>query len=91
MFQKKPSIEGLDSVPHPELTPLTDDECKPPVFRRDPMLSMYDYSDTEIGQAKDAARAASLPSGKKLPMDMREYCHNNGIDWQVDVRKVGRP
>lgn len=86
LFSKKPATE-VTSVPHPELTPLSEAECKPPRFSRDPMLSLNDYSDTEIGQAKDVARAAASFIGKKIPMDMREYCHNNGISWEVQCRK----
>jgi len=62
------------SIPHPELLPLTEEECKPFLTDRDPWLSRRDYSQEEIDEA----------TGKgKMPADMREYCHNNGISWHV--------
>jgi hypothetical protein len=68
----------VQPVPHPELTPLTEEECAPPMFRRDPMLSEWDYSTSQI----EAANARG-----RIPGDMKEYCHNNGRTWQVRVRR----
>jgi hypothetical protein len=65
------------SVPHPELVPLTEEECEYPICKRNPMLSRRDYSLREI----EAAKAKGGP----LPSDMREYCHNNGISWEEKV------
>lgn len=63
------------SIPHPEMLPLTEEECQPPTFNRDPMLSRHDYSQKEINRAIRQ---------EKLTGDMKEYCHNNGISWQVN-------
>jgi hypothetical protein len=73
---------SVQSASHPELVPLSEAECAPPSFGgRDPLHSLQDYSEQEIEQAK----------GKGIiPMDMREYCHNNGISWQSHVVKPKR-
>lgn len=64
-------------VPHPELVPLSEEECTPPTFEREPHLSLRDYSDEEIARAKAQGH---------LPSDMREYCYNNGMTWQIDLK-----
>ncbi len=68
------SKKEIQSLPHPELIPLSDEECAYPVFEREPMLSARDYSPEEIERAKIAGR---------VPCDMMEYCHNNGINWEL--------
>jgi hypothetical protein len=68
---KKPEVQP---VPHAELTPLTEEECAYPTFERNPMLSRRDYSSEEIERAKGP-----------IPMDMREYCYNNGISWEKQI------
>lgn len=65
------------SIPHPELLPITEEECKPELPERDPSLSLRDYSETEIGGAILHGRVSG---------DMAEYCHNNGIDWKFGCK-----
>jgi hypothetical protein len=76
-FGRGPS-QVIRSVPHPELLPLSEEECTPPVFSRDPWLSVRDYSLKVLAYAKVHGR---------VPLDMQEYCYNNGISltWEVIV------
>jgi hypothetical protein len=76
----KLSRRQATSVPHPELLPLTEQECTWDDWARDrdPMLSQRDYSQEQVNRA--------IQRGK-VPGDMREYCHNNGISWQHVTRR----
>ena len=62
------------STPHPELLPLTEEECMYQGSSRNPLLSLRDYSQEEI---EEAIRIHRVPS------DMMEYCYNNGVNWNV--------
>jgi hypothetical protein len=68
--------QNTQPVPHPELVPLSEEECTQ-TFDRDPFLSLRDYSDEEIARARAQGR---------LPSDMREYCYHHGITWQIDLK-----
>jgi hypothetical protein len=73
LFGRQP----IQSVPHPELVPLTEEECTISDTAKARLhLSELDYSQDEIDQA--------IAEGN-VPGDMRQYCHNNGIAWEVQV------
>ena len=70
--------KDVESVPHPELVLLTDEECASDVDVSRIGMSKYDYSMTEVEEAIEEMRVSGSISG-----DILEYCHYNGIDWRV--------
>jgi hypothetical protein len=70
----------VQSVPHPELVPLTEEECVADVDLSRIHTSKRDYSMTEVKEALEAVKVSG-----SIPGDILEYCHSNGIDWKMQV------
>jgi len=70
--------QEVESVPHPELVPLTEEECSSNIDVARVNTSQRDYSSKEV----EWALASGYPSS-----DMIEYCHSNGIAWQKSVKR----
>jgi hypothetical protein len=64
--------------PHPELVPLTEEECQPNIDLSRLHTSSRDYSSEEV----ENALASGYPRG-----DILEYCHANGINWKKRVKR----